>query len=539
MIHEPPRPLAPLAHAGRLRTLVALATLVLPVATGALPVVAGVLAAPALAAQQRTRDTRNPDFATFDRYVAQAAHDWHVPGLAIAVVKDDSLVFAKGYGVIEIGNPAPVTPDTRFAIGSTTKAMTVAALAMLVDEGKLHWDDRVIDHLPNFRLYDPYVTRELTIRDLLTHRTGLPGTDLLWIFNSYPAPEVIRRLRYVKPESSFRSRWDYQNIMFAVAGAIVEQASGMPWADFVRRRIFAPLGMTETAPTVAAITGQPNVAVPHAEVDDTVRVVPVRTTDPIAPAGSVWSSVRDMSRWMRFMLDSGRVGTTRLIAPETFREIVAPEMRVPLDMYPALSLSRPRVFMYALGWFVQDYHGQIVWMHTGSIDGMSALIALLPEQRAGVYVLANLDHAELRHALMYRVLDLYEGNAPRDWSSELHTLYSTLDHEEREAERKRASQRVAGTHPSLPLERYAGTYVDSTYGTVVVTAGGDALHFSFAGGAAKPLEHWDYDTFRERPDTPVDRDRFVTFAPDGAGQVRALRVFGVTFTRAASDSPGS
>ncbi|MGH7633336.1 MAG: DUF3471 domain-containing protein, partial [Gemmatimonadaceae bacterium] len=167
------------------------------------------------------------------------------------------------------------------------------------------------------------------------------------------------------------------------------------------------------------------------------------------------------------------------------------------------------------------------------------LIALLPEQRAGVYVLANLDHAELRHALMYRVLDLYEGNAPRDWSSELHTLYGTLAQHERDAKQKRASQRVAGTHPSLPLERYAGMYSDSTYGNVVVTTGGDALHFGFAGGTARPLEHWDYDTFRARPDTPVDGDLFITFAPDGAGHVSALRVFGVTFTRAANDSLGS
>ena len=529
MTHEPRQPLARYAPAGRLRSLVALTAIWSQVAL--VPVAAAALRTPALAAQQTARVQPRPDFTRFDRYVAQAVRDWKVPGLAIAVVKDDSLVFAKGYGVIEMGKPAPVTIDTRFAIGSTTKAMTVAALGMLVDEGKLHWDDRVIDHLPDFQLSDAYVTRELTIRDLLTHRTGLPGTDLLWVFNSYPTADVIRRLRYVKPESSFRSQWDYQNIMFAVAGAIVEQASGMSWADFVRSRIFAPLGMTETIPTVAGIMGQPNVAVPHGEVHDTVRVVPIRTTDAIAPAGSVWSSVRDMSRWMRFMLDSGRVDTTRLLKPATFREIVAPEMRVPLDLYPALSLSRPHVFMYALGWLVQDYHGQIIWMHTGSIDGMSALIALLPDQRAGVYVLANLDHAELRHALMYRVLDLYEGNAPRDWSADMHKLYGGLEQQERAAKRDRATRRASNTHPSLPLERYTGTYSDSTYGNVIVTLGDSTLQFSFAGGPVRPLEHWDYDRFRAHPDTPMDDDLFVTFAPDGAGHVSSARAFGVTFMR--------
>ncbi len=474
---------------------------------------------------------RSPDLAAFDQYVARAARDWHVPGLAIAVVKDDSLVFAKGYGVLELGKPAPVTAHTRFAIGSTTKAMTVAALAMLVDEGKLKWDDRVIDYLPDFRLYDPYVTRELTIRDLLTHRSGLPGTDLLWSFNSYPQAEIIQRLRYVKPAWSFRATWDYQNVMYLVAGTIVARVSGMPWEDFVRTRIFTPLGMTETEPTVAAIVGRPNVAIPHAELNDTVRVVPVHTTDPVAPAGSVWSSVSDMSRWMRFMLDSGRVGTKQLITLANFREIVAPEIRAPLAMYPATTLSRPRLFTYALGWFVQEYHGETVWMHTGSIDGMSAIIGLLPSRHVGVYVLANLDHAELRHALMYKVFDLYSGNPSRDWSAELLTLFGNLEKQSRAAQQERESRHVTGTHPSLPLADYVGTYTDSAYGNVEVTFADGVLRSQFAHGAQKKLDHWEYDTFRAHADTPVDEDFPVTFITDGAGHVASVRMFGVTFTR--------
>jgi CubicO group peptidase (beta-lactamase class C family) len=478
------------------------------------------------------------DLAAFDRYVARAARDWHVPGLAVAIVQGDSLVFAKGYGVLETGKPATVTPHTRFAIGSTTKAMTVAALAMLADEGKLSWDDRVIDHLPNFRLYDPYVTHELTIRDLLTHRTGLPGTDLLWLYDSYPTAEVIRRVRYVKPESSFRSHWEYQNVMYAVAGAIVEQASGMPWATFLKTRIFAPLGMTETIPLVSEIAGQPNVATPHRDANDTIRVVPVRTTDPIASAGSVWSSVSDMSRWMRFMLDSGRVGTKRLIKPETFREIVAPEIRAPLEMYPATTLAQPRIFTYALGWFVEDYQGETVWMHTGSIDGMSALIGLLPGRHVGVYVLANLDHAELRHALMYQVFDLFSGNPPRDWSADLHTLYGNLEQRAQAARAARTSAPAADTHPSLPLDRYAGTYADSAYGIVDVTLADGALRFRFANGNPVPLEHWEYDTFRAHSDTPLDPHPSVTFIPDGLGHVSALRAFGITFTRSRDQNRG-
>ena len=501
-----------------------------PLALTPAAVTTALIAAPTGAhAQQRA--ARAPDMAAFDRYVAKAVRDWKVPGLAIAVVKNDSLVFAKGYGVIEQGKPARVDEHTRFAIGSTTKAMTVAALAMLADEGKLSFDDRVIDHIPSFRLHDAWATRELTIRDLLTHRTGLPGTDLLWVFDSYPTDEIFRRVRYVEPESSFRSHWEYQNVMYALAGAIVEQASGMPWADFLRKRIFEPLGMTETIPLVAELQGKPNVAVPHAEIDDSVRVVQIRTTDPIAPAGSVWSSVHDMSIWMRFVLDSGRIGDKRLVKPETFREIVAPEMRAPIDEYPALRLSKPHFFSYALGWFVQDYSGETVWMHTGSIDGMCAIIGLLPAQRVGVYVLENLDHAELRHALMYRVFDMYEGNPPRDWSSDLHQLFEDMGSKAEAAQAKRDSTRAKNTHPTLPLAKYAGTYNDSAYGKVDIALSGDSLRFRFVKGDSQPLEHLEYDTFRAKARNTLEPDPVVTFVLDGSGGVSALRAFGVEFRR--------
>ena len=312
--------------------------------------IVGSVALPAIVAAQK-----GPDFAAFDKYVAKAARDWKIPGMAIAVVQGDSLVFAKGYGVTEIGKSAPANEHTRFAIGSTTKAMTVAALAMLVDEGKLKWDDRVIDYFPDFRLYDSYATRELTVRDLLTHRTGLPSTDLLWALpeNQYTTAEMMHRMRYVKPISSFRSHWEYQNNMYGIAGALVAKLSGMPWDKFIQTRIFDPLGMTESIPLVSELAGKPNVATPHGLVHDTVKVVPIRTTDAIAPAGSVWSSVSDMSKWMRFILDSGRVGNRRLIKPATFREIVAPQMRAPEEEYPALTLAQPHFFSYALAWFVQ------------------------------------------------------------------------------------------------------------------------------------------------------------------------------------------
>lgn len=462
-----------------------------------------------------------PDLNTVDRYVAQAVRDWRVPGLAIAIVKDDSVVFAKGYGVLDLSKPAPVTEHTRFAIGSTTKAMTAAALGMLVDEGKLRWDDRVIDHLPDFRLYDPYVTRELTVRDLLTHRSGLPGTDLLWARGDLSLAEMMRRLRFVQPSSSFRSQWTYQNVVYAIGGALIAKVSGMSWEDFVRARIFTPLGMSESEPLVAGIASRPNVATPHTEVRDTIRQVPVRSTDPVAPAGSVWSSVSDMAKWMRFMLDSGQVGTKRLLTPATFTELVTPQIRASLATYPALTLARPHIFSYALGWFVQDYRGETVWMHTGSIDGMTAIIGLLPDRRAGVFVLANLDHAELRHALMYKVFDLYAGNPERDWSTELRALFTTA----RGPASSAPARKTAAAPPSLPLERYAGSYADSTYGAVDVVLTDGALFARFGNEDLGRLEPWEYDSFRAKGSSTL------TFVPDGAGRVASLRVFGVSFMR--------
>ncbi len=486
--------------------------------------VAAVLFTPAtVTAQAKAR----VDLPAFDAYVANAAREWRIPAMAIAIVKDDSLVFAKGYGVLELGKPTPANEHTRFAIGSTTKAMTTMALAMLVDEGKVKWDDRVIDYLPDFRLYDAYATRELTIRDLLTHRTGLPNTDLLWLRDDLAMPEMMRRLRFVQPVSSFRTTWLYQNVVYAIAGEIVAKVSGVPWDQFVRQRIFTPLGMNETEPLVADITGKPNVAVPHALIRDTPRVVNVRTTDPIASVGSVWSSVSDMSKWMRFMLDSGRVGDKRLIAPATFNEIVAPQIRAPMAEYPALRLARPNFFSYALGWFVQDYQGHTVWMHTGSIDGMCAIIALVPDLRLGVYALENLDHAELRHALIYQVMDMYEGNPRRDWSADVRKLFA--DMRPRQAGAPATAQTVKP--PTLALDRYAGTYADSVYGDVEITLDNGALHARFGKEVLGTLEPWQFDTFRAHGAPPEESMVPMSFLSDGRGGIASLRLFGATFTK--------
>jgi len=478
-----------------------------------------------IAAQTPLAGQAKPDWAAFDKYVAKAAADWRIPALAIAVVKDDSVLFAKGYGVLEKGKSQPANEHTRFAIGSTTKAMTSASLAMLVDEGKLKLDDPVTKYIPELQLYDPWVTRELTIRDLLTHRSGLPGTDLFWASGwRYSQADIIRRLRYIQPTASFRSEWQYHNVMYALNGVIIERVSGMPWEQFVRTRLFAPLGMNETEPLVSMIMGKPNVAVPHALVNDSVIVVPVRSTDGVASAGSVWSSVSDMAKWMRFVIDSGRVGNKRLIQQKTFAELVTPQIEAPMEEYPALQLAKPDFFSYGLGWFIQDYRGQQVWMHTGSINGLCAIIGIEPNKRLGVYVLENLDHAELRHGLMYSVFDLYENGARRDWSTDLKPIFA------RPPRANVAQSARATSSPSLPLERYVGTYVDSAYGDVRVTFENGALQAAIVTDPAAPLEAMSFEAFRTKPSGGA-RPTVLTFLPDGSGGVTGVRVFNIVFTR--------
>jgi CubicO group peptidase (beta-lactamase class C family) len=474
---------------------------------------------------------QTPDFGGMDAYVAKAVRDWSVPGLAIAIVKGDSVVYARGFGVRTLGRPETVDEHTLFSIGSTTKAFTVTALAMLVDEGKVALDDPVTRYVPEFRLSDPYVTHELTVRDLLTHRSGLPNTDQFWYATGMPTDEIFRRMRFVRQATSFRSGYEYQNVMYTLAGRVVANASGMPWEEFVRRRILQPLGMRETVIGTRGLASAPNVASPHVEVDDTVRPVHYRDLDAVGPAGSINSSVADMSRWIRFLLDSARVDTTRLVKRATFAQMWTPQFLVPAAAYyPAARLAHPHFTAYGLAWFLQDYRGRLLAMHTGSIDGMSAIVGLLPEAHAGVVVLANGDHAELRHALMYRALDLASGDSTRDWSTEVLTVYRPAQERAKAAERARLAQRVRGTHPTLALAAYAGTYADpdSLQRPAAVALEGGRLVLRAGGAWTADLEHWNYDTFRAHWRDPALGYSFVTFALNGTGQPGTMNVEALT-----------
>lgn len=463
--------------------------------------------------------------AGLDDSIAEARELWQVPGLAAAVVKNGEVVFMDGFGKIELGEDAEVNEHTLFTLASTTKAFVAVSLGMLVDEGRLEWDDPVIEHLPGFRVADPYATREITIRDILSHRTGVEPVDWLWV-RGFEPDTSIERLRYAEQAASLRSAWIYNNMMYVVAGEIVEQVSGMPLPDFVRQRIFEPLGMEDSVFTRSdVLRTSGNVAGAHVYVDGEPRAVePYRSTSPLGAAG-IHSSASDMTKWLTFLLNEGQANGRQLLEPETLAELLEPQIFAADAAYPAAKEADPHFFGYGFGWFVQDYEGRLLAMHTGSLFGANALVAMVPEEELGLVILINADPVEYRHAFMYDVIDRFLGTRETDWSRHLHAVYANLEAAD-EAEYERAmAERVAGTEPSLPPEGYTGIYANPLVGNAEIAADEEGLRLVLAPDVTFRLEHWSYDTFEAvHPLEPGFRFRLTfTLAPDGSARAFETR----------------
>jgi CubicO group peptidase (beta-lactamase class C family) len=483
------------------------------------------------ASAQKGKSTTAQKIQEFDAYIEAARKAWGAPGLAVAVVKDNQVIFKKGYGTRELGKNEPVDTQTLFACASTTKAMTAACIGMLVDEGKINWNDPVVKYLPDFQLYDPYVTRELKVRDLLIHDSGVGNADFLWGTMTIPADEVIRRLSLVKPTYSLRSSFIYQNIFYLVAGKVIEKVSGQPWEEFIRKRIFTPLGMTRTVPMFKYVK-DPNRAKPHFKVEGSLVMIDDDTADEIAPAGAVWSSIDDISLWMLCMLDSSKYAGGRLLQPNTWREMFKPQTLVPPnEFYPTMQIIKPNWTTYGRGWFQHDYKGQKINYHTGSLAGAVAIHAQLPDEHLGIYVYGNADHAEVRHALVYKAFDLFALGGNRDWSSEFLTLYTGIRSKADKAGKDFEALRVANTSASLPLTDYAGKYTDPLYGEVEVTVAGKGLTFSINHFANATLEHWHFDTFYGSYDKKWYGKVKAVFTLNASGKVEGLDFDGLTFRK--------
>ena len=475
-----------------------------------------------IAAVAQVSFAQNGSLNGFDDYVNKAMKEWEVPGIAVAIIKGDQIVLAKGYGVRKLGDPTPVDERTLFAIGSSSKAFTAASVAMLVDGGKVKWDDPVTKYLPEFEMYDPYVTRELTVRDLLTHRSGLQRGDFLWYGTELDRDEILKRTRYLKPSWSLRSTFGYQNLMYLAAGQLVSRVSGKTWDEFIRERFFVPLGMTASSTSINELKTANNVATPHSKIEDKVTVIPWRNIDNIAPAGSINSNVVEMAQWVRLQLGEGTYQGQKLFGAAQAKEMHAAQTVIRFE--PPYSMFYPEAHFlnYGLGWFLSDYRGRKVVEHGGAIDGMRAQVAMIPEEKLGLVVLSNMNGSGLPTALMYRIFDSFLGTPSRDWSADLRKTMKTLEEAGKAAEKKQEAERVANTNPSVALDKYAGTYRNELYGDVKVIHDAGKLSMGYGPAFTGDLSHWHYDTFRARFFAAGDAKVFVTFALNAQGKLDTL-----------------
>jgi CubicO group peptidase (beta-lactamase class C family) len=469
---------------------------------------------------------QNAPPADLDVYIAKAMKTFEVPGLSVAIVKDGKVVLAKGYGVRKLGDSTLVDENTLFGIGSNTKAFTTAALATLVDEGKISWDDRVYERLPGFQMYDPYVSHEMTIRDLLTHRSGMglgEGDLLFWPHTTFTREEIIYKLRFMKPASSFRSRFAYDNLLYMTAGQIIPAVTGKSWEEYVRGKILRPLGMNTTNLSTAEFRPGDDYAYPHSKQEGKLQVLEFENLDNAAPAGSINSSAAEMAKWVLLQLNHGKIpgSEERIFSERQSREMWSAQTILPAGdrKGPLVALSS-KFAAYALGWGLRDYHGRKMVGHTGGLSGFVSRVMLVPEENLGVVILTNAESGSAFDSILYHILDSYFGLQPTDWVAAYRSEDEQTEKEAAEVMKAQEKSRAADSKPSLPLEKYAGVYTDAWYGPVTIRMENVKLVFSMdhTPEAVGELQHWQYDTFKAHWRDRTIEDAFLTFTlkPDGA-----------------------
>jgi CubicO group peptidase (beta-lactamase class C family) len=474
--------------------------------------------------------------ADLDTYVARVMKTFDVPGLSVAIVKDGKVVVARGCGVKKLGEAAAVDENTLFGIGSNTKAFTSAALATLVDEGKISWDDPVYERLRGFQMYDPYVSHEMTIRDLLTHRSGMglgEGDLLFWPHTTFTREEIIYKLRFMKPASSFRSHYAYDNLLYMTAGQVIPAVTGKSWDVYVRERILLPLGMNTTNLSTTLFKLGDDYAWPHSKVDGKLQVVQFQSLDNAGPAGSINSSASEMAKWLLLQLNHGKFPDRdgRLFSEQSSREMWTAQTILPTgNASGPLAALQANFAAYGLGWGLRDFHGRKLVGHTGGVLGFYSQVMLVPEENLGVVILTNAEQGGALGSILHHVLDHYLELKPTDWIA----AYKAADEQEEkdaaETMRKQNSGRAAESKPSLSLEKYVGVYSDAWYGPATIRVENGKLVFTLdhTPSAVADLQHWQYDTFKAHWRDRTIEDAYLSFSLKADGSIEHFTMIAVS-----------
>jgi CubicO group peptidase (beta-lactamase class C family) len=484
-----------------------------------------LLAGPILHVRAEDRKPAALERHAVDAILKQARIEFEAPGVACAIVKDDRVIYLEGSGFRQDTGNDPVTPDTLFGIASCSKAFTATAIAMLVAEGKMSWDDPVRRHLPAYRMSDPLADRDVTIRDLLCHRTGVIRHDILWVVQPWGRDELIRRSALIKPDRPFRSGYGYNNFQYLAAGEAAGKVAGMSWEQLVEKRILDPLGMNSANFSTNDMVKAQDYAHPHRKINNRIEEVLPHNIDHMAPAGSINASVRDLSHWVRFQLGKGSFEGKRLLRESVLEETHTPQVVVPMSSFARFEGEVTTQVSYGLGWRIYDYRGRRVVAHGGSLDGYRSEITLLPDQRLGLVVLTNLASTPLPRAVTFSLLDLLLGAPNEDWNTLfLEDANKKKDEENKQVEKRRAN-RKPDTKPSLPLAEYAGTYEEPAHGQIRISERDGVLTFHW-GNFTSPLDSYHFDTFTlakimgRYPD--MWGDRLVTFRLGADGTVESF-----------------
>ncbi len=429
---------------------------------------------------------------------------WNVPGVGVGVIHKGEVISSRGYGIKVVGKSEPVDAETNFAIGSNTKAFTAASIGMLVEEGKLSWDDKVIKYLPDFQVYDPWVTQNVTIRDILSHRIGVCDVERLLYNTTYSNEEIIRRLRYVQPSEPFRAGFVYSNIAFMVAGEIIQRVTGDNWESFVQNRIFNPLGMQHSTTNFLDAQKLENIASPHINPYSGLLSMHSRMIDPVQPipwydfgsqaAGGITSNVTDMAKWLSLFLGNGTYHGNKILSPETVASMIQPTSIIQKPSGSLLALkalnAESNFWTYGLGWFVFDYKGRKLVFHSGQVQGMISMCGFVPQENLGFVILTNINLSIFQLALGYMICDIFLGGSQKDWSQECYKLITHIRRGEEEFAQKRLSAREKNTQPALPLDLYTGIYEHDYFGMHTVRKEDGHLTIHFPPNLVGDLEHW-------------------------------------------------